>query len=155
MREAAAEALGRLVDNVSDAAITRRMARMLCRRLTDRKEVRDAAYQALEQVANRLPILDIASHPIQDLLMPVPITYSPRWKQFAWVTLLFMGLGFLDLLRGVLTNLLSEYLGIEWLPAGIAGLLLLILGPVGFFILYLLLQNREASQDIQRRQTTR
>jgi hypothetical protein len=66
-----------------------------------------------------------------------------------------MGLGFLDLLRGVLTNLLSEYLGIEWLPAGIAGLLLLILGPVGFFILYLLLQNREASQDIQRRQTTR
>ena len=58
-----------------------------------------------------------------------------------------MGLGFLDLLKGFLTNLLSDYLGVEWLPAGIAGLILLILGPVGFYIFYLLLQNREASQD--------
>ena len=86
------------------------------------------------------------------LARPTP---SPGWKQFACITLLFMGLGFLDLLKGVLTNLLSDYLGIEWLPAGIAGFILLILGPVGFCILYLLLQNREASQDTQKGQTTR
>jgi HEAT repeat protein len=155
VRRAAARALGELVENVSNAEITRRIARALWRRLTDWKEVREAACQALEQVSDRLVILDIASHPLQDPFMPAQPTRSAAWKQFAWIMLLFMGLGFLDLLKGVLTNLLSDYLGIEWLPSGIAGLILLILGPVSFYILYLLLQNREASQDTQKGQTTR
>jgi hypothetical protein len=155
VRRAATEALGKLTDIVSDAKVTRRVARALWGRLTDWKEVREAACQALEQVANRLAILDVASHSLRDPLMLARPTPSPAWKQFAWVMLLFVGLGLLDLLKGVLTNLLSDYLGIEWLPAGIVGLVLLILGPVAFCILYLLLQNREASQATQKSQTTR
>ena len=155
VRRAAAAALGKLTDIVSDAQVTRRVTVTLWGRLTDWELVRKAACQALEQVANRLAILDIASHPLQDPLMPARLTPSPAWKQFAWVMLPFMGLGFLDLLKGVLTNLLSDYLGVEWLPAGISGLMLLILGPVGFYILYLLLQNREASHATRKGQTTR
>ena len=155
VRWAAIEGLGKLVDNVSQAGVTRRVARTLWHRLTDWKEVREAACQALENVANRLSILDVASHPLQDPFMPARLTSSPAWKKFAWGLPLLVGLGFLDLLKGVLTNLLSDYLGVEWLPKGIAGLVLLILGPVGFYILYLLLQNGEASQDTQKGQMTR
>jgi hypothetical protein len=118
-------------------------------------EVREDACQALEQVTNRLAILDIASHPLQDPLMPAQPTPSPAWKQLAWVLLLLVGLGFLDLSKGVLTNLLSDYLGVERLPAGITGLILLILGPVVLFMLAILLQKREPIQDTQRGQTTR
>jgi HEAT repeats len=155
VRRWAAEALGKLVDNVSDAAIIRRRARILWQRLTDWKEVRDAACQVLEQVANRLAVLEVSSQPIQDPFLPAEPHPGRAWKQFAWILLLFVGAGLLDLAKGVLTNLLSDYLGVEWLPAGIAGLILLILGPVGFYILYLLLQNREARQATQTGQTTR
>jgi HEAT repeats len=155
MRWTAAEALGKLTDIVSDAQVTRRVAGALWERLTDWELVREAACQALEQVANRLTILDVASHSLQDPLMAARPTPPPAWKQFTWVLILLVGLGFLDLLKGVLTNLLSDYLGVEWLPKGSAGLILLILGPVGFYILYLLLQNREASLDTQKGQTTR
>jgi hypothetical protein len=150
VRKIAVEALGQLAEHVSDTGVTRCMARALCQKLTNWTDGREAAYETLEQVGNRLAVLNIASHPLQDPLMSAWPTPSPGWKQFAWITLLFMGLGFLDLLKGVLTNLLSDYLGIEWLPAGIAGFILLILGPVGFCILYRLLQNREASQNTQK-----
>ena len=99
--------------NVSQAGVTRRVARTLWHRLTDWKEVREAACQALENVANRLSILDVASHPLQDPFMPARLTSSPAWRKFTWGLPLLVGFGFLDLLKGVLTNLLSDYLGVE------------------------------------------
>jgi len=133
VRWAAARALGELVDNVSDAEVIRRMARTLWQRLTDWKDVRKAASWALEKVANRLAILDIASHPLRDPFMPAQSATRPRWKRVIWAMPPLAILGLLDLFKGVLTNLLSDRLQWGRLPAGTAGLLLLILGSLVLF----------------------
>jgi len=78
IRETAAIALKRLVNGISDPVLTRRMAATLWQRLTDSPSVSQAACQALEQVADRLVVLNVASHPLANPIMLTQPTIS-RW----------------------------------------------------------------------------
>ena len=68
VRQVAADVLGQLVHMVNDRKTLRRAARALWWRLTDHPVVAKAAFHALDQVANRLSVVEIEAHPMKDLL---------------------------------------------------------------------------------------
>src|SRR5262249_15622323 len=68
-REIAAIALKRLVNGISDPVVTRHIDATLWQRLTDSPSVSQAACQALEQVADRLVVLKVASHPLANPIL--------------------------------------------------------------------------------------
>jgi hypothetical protein len=141
VRAAAAQALGQVAHVVSDAACARSIARALWKRLTD-WIVREDAYEALEQIANRIAVLEVASTPIGDPFALVQTARRPWWKQFVWAMPPLVILALLDFFRGVLINVFSDRLPLRWLPAGTAGLILLVFGAVILFIVFTRLQKR-------------
>lgn len=58
-RHTAVQVIGQLVHTIDDPGLLRRVARALWWRLTDKTEVAQAAFVALEQAANRLSVLDV------------------------------------------------------------------------------------------------
>jgi HEAT repeat protein len=153
-RMAAARVLRQMAQSISDLKQIERITRALWKRITDLHRVSAAARQALEQAANRLPVIEITSHPVQDLFARSESSLHPRWKQAAWGLSLLLVLGLLDLFRGVFTNLLSELVDINGLPAGTVGLLLVV-GSLILFIIMSSLQKAETSQSQQKREGAR
>jgi len=85
VRWTAAEALGRGAEAFRDAAAARRAARALWWRLTDvDKNVREAAYRALQAVVARWTELAAFDLPRQDPLQPQP---EPGWRRAIWALL--------------------------------------------------------------------
>jgi HEAT repeat protein len=70
VRQIAADVLGQLAPMVTERKVLRRAARTLWWRLTDHPGVAKAAFHALDQVANRLSVLEVETRPVKDLLHP-------------------------------------------------------------------------------------
>jgi ubiquinone biosynthesis protein UbiJ len=137
VRQAAARALGQIAGRLDELAFLKRSARTLWWQLTDREEVAEAVWHALEQACQRLATVTAASLPAEDLLVipSPPLRSGCGWR--VWGVLgaaaLVVGLLFLEISGNVLANLLSARLegylpGGGWTLLGLLGLALLIAG---------------------------
>lgn len=126
----AAEALGKLAGIISEIELAQQVAHALRDRLTDTiiflpgLGVNEAAFQTLEQVANRLTVLEIDDHPIEDILAYSSIPARFRWwKRFPAQIAITAVAGLLGAFYSFFVRQAVE----DWLPEGPLGMVLLII----------------------------